>query len=122
MATNITLNSNENNSLNSVINPTHSVTVKSVATTNAVALGLENVTNESKEVQFASPSFTGVPTAPTATFGTNSTQLATTAFVQAAVEQKDTLAELNDVTISNSPAPSQGHILFFDTTDNKFKN
>ena len=122
MATNITLNSNENNSLNSVINPTHSVTVKSVATTNAVALGLENVTNESKEVQFSSPSFTGVPTAPTATFGTNSTQLATTAFVQAAVQQKDTLAELNDVIISNSPAPSQGHVLFFDSTTNKFKN
>jgi len=31
------------------------------------------------------PSFTGVPTAPTATLGTNTTQLATTAFVQAAV-------------------------------------
>jgi hypothetical protein len=31
----------------------------------------------------ASPTFTGTPTAPTATFGTNSTQLATTAFVLA---------------------------------------
>lgn len=31
-----------------------------------------------------SPSFTGTPTAPTASFGTNTTQLATTAFVQAA--------------------------------------
>jgi hypothetical protein len=33
----------------------------------------------------ASPTFTGVPTAPTATGGTNTTQLATTAFVQSAV-------------------------------------
>lgn len=33
----------------------------------------------------ASPTFTGVPTAPTATSGTNTTQLATTAFVAAAV-------------------------------------
>ena len=33
----------------------------------------------------ASPGFTGVPTAPTATAGTNTTQLATTAFVAAAV-------------------------------------
>jgi len=33
----------------------------------------------------ASPTFTGVPAAPTATFGTNTTQLATTAFVQAAL-------------------------------------
>ena len=33
---------------------------------------------------FVSPAFTGVPTSPTATEGTNTTQLATTAFVQAA--------------------------------------
>lgn len=33
----------------------------------------------------ASPAFTGIPTAPTAGAGTNSTQLATTAFVQATV-------------------------------------
>ena len=31
---------------------------------------------------FASPNLTGVPLAPTATFGTNTTQIATTAFVQ----------------------------------------
>lgn len=33
----------------------------------------------------ASPTFTGVPTAPTATDGTNTTQIATTAFVQNAI-------------------------------------
>ena len=33
----------------------------------------------------ASPTFTGTPAAPTATVGTNTTQLATTAFVQAAL-------------------------------------
>lgn len=38
----------------------------------------------------ASPAFTGTPTAPTAASGTNSTQIATTAFVQAAVEDKQT--------------------------------
>lgn len=32
-----------------------------------------------------SPAFTGVPTAPTATSGTNTIQLATTAFVQTAI-------------------------------------
>jgi len=32
----------------------------------------------------ASPTFTGTPTAPTAVSGTNTTQLATTAFVQSA--------------------------------------
>ena len=33
----------------------------------------------------ASPALTGTPTAPTATAGTNTTQIATTAFVQAAI-------------------------------------
>jgi hypothetical protein len=33
----------------------------------------------------ASPAFTGTPTAPTAALGTNTTQLATTAFIQAAI-------------------------------------
>lgn len=34
----------------------------------------------------ASPNFTGTPSAPTASYGTNTTQLATTAFVQAALQ------------------------------------
>lgn len=52
----------------------------------------------------ASPSFTGAPSAPTAAGGTNSTQLATTAFVQAALTALigtspaalDTLGEIAD--------------------------
>lgn len=47
------------------------------ATTTATALGLK--------APLASPALTGVPTAPTATLGTNTTQIATTAFVQAAL-------------------------------------
>jgi hypothetical protein len=35
---------------------------------------------------FNSPAFTGTPTAPTASLGTNTTQIATTAFVQAALQ------------------------------------
>lgn len=38
-----------------------------------------------------SPAFTGTPTAPTAPSGTNTTQIATTAFVQTAVEQSSSL-------------------------------
>ncbi len=37
----------------------------------------------------ASPTFTGVPAAPTAAAGTNTTQLATTAFIQAAITAAD---------------------------------
>lgn len=62
-------------------------------------LALNNVTNTSDankpvstaqqtaldlKAPLASPTFTGTPAAPTAAFGTNTTQVATTAFVQAA--------------------------------------
>jgi hypothetical protein len=40
----------------------------------------------SSKADLASPSFTGTPAAPTAVFGTNTTQLATTAFVTAALQ------------------------------------
>ena len=44
------------------------------------------VTNSiATKAPLASPSLTGTPTAPTATSGANTTQIATTAFVQAAV-------------------------------------
>lgn len=39
----------------------------------------------SSKADLNSPALTGTPTAPTATYGTNTTQLATTAFVQAAI-------------------------------------
>ncbi len=41
------------------------------------------------------------PTAPTAAAGTNDTQIATTAFVQSAVQSEDTIAEMNDVTLTS---------------------
>ena len=50
---------------------------KPVSTATSTALGLK--------ADKASPTFTGTPAAPTATPGTNTTQLATTAFVTAAV-------------------------------------
>lgn len=49
----------------------------------------------------ASPTFTGVPAAPTATAGTNTTQLATTAFVTAADNLK---ANLASPTFTGTPA------------------
>jgi hypothetical protein len=45
-------------------------------------VGLGNVTNESKATMFTDPEFTGVPIAPTAALNTDTTQIATTAFVQ----------------------------------------
>lgn len=51
-------------------------------------VGLGNVTNESKATMFTSPTFTGVPKAPTPAATTNTTQIATTAFVQSAINNK----------------------------------
>lgn len=50
--------------------------------TGAVTLSISDVTGAGG-APVANPAFTGVPTAPTATLGTNTTQLATTAFVLA---------------------------------------
>lgn len=44
-------------------------------------VGLGNVDNESKSIMFTNPVFTGIQTGTTASVGTNSTRLATTAFV-----------------------------------------
>lgn len=47
--------------------------------------GVTTSTGTGNNVLSASPALTGTPTAPTASVGTNTTQLATTAFVQAAI-------------------------------------
>ena len=54
---------------------------KTWATLNASSVGLSNVTNESKATMFTSPSFTGTPLSTTAAADTNTTQIATTAYV-----------------------------------------
>jgi len=80
-------------------------------------LGLENVTNESKATMFTNAALTGTPTAPTAITSTDTTQIATTAFVQSRLAEiidtapaaLDTLNELaaaigDDPNISSSLA------------------
>ena len=49
------------------------------------------------KADLAGPTFTGVPAAPTATSGTNTTQLATTAFVTAAVPDVSGKANTSDI-------------------------
>jgi hypothetical protein len=55
-------------------------------------VGLGNVDNTSDATKFTSPALTGTPTAPTAAGGTNTTQIATTAFVAALGALKANLA------------------------------
>lgn len=66
--------------------------VKTVLQGQFTALGAAAVTVTAAELNsvtgkagLASPALTGTPTAPTATLGTNTTQLASTAFTQAAI-------------------------------------
>jgi hypothetical protein len=56
-----------------------------VATSAQLAAALTDETGTGSVVFSASPALTGTPTAPTAANGTNTTQIATTAFVQAAL-------------------------------------
>lgn len=75
------------NNVVTVIGEDASTTNKGVASFDAadfdVAAG--HVTVDASIARLASPTFTGIPAAPTASLGTNTTQLATTAFVRAEV-------------------------------------
>jgi hypothetical protein len=59
-----------------------------------------------------SPAFTGVPTAPTASSGTNTTQLATTAFVTAAIQ---TIYPVGSIYINASSSSNPATLLGFGT-------
>lgn len=71
----------------------------------------------SSKADLASPSFTGTPTAPTATAGSNTTQVATTAFVRGEVQaatgalgtmstQNKTAVDIEGGTIDGTPIGS----------------
>jgi hypothetical protein len=59
------------------------------------------VTDLSAKAPLASPTFTGTPTAPTASVGTNTTQVATTAFVQAEIAN-DAVLLTGDQTVAGT--------------------
>ena len=63
--------------------PTFTGTVSGVT---ASMVGLGNVTNESKATMFTDAALTGTPTAPTPAAATNTTQIATTAFVRSEID------------------------------------
>jgi hypothetical protein len=50
-----------------------------------------------------SPALSGTPTAPTATYGTNTTQVSTTAFVQAALQALYPVGSIYSSTVSTNP-------------------
>lgn len=77
--------------------------------TNAVARATGDASGNaiaSTYAKLASPSLTGTPTAPTASAGTNSTQIATTAFVTTAVANAQSGAAMFKGTLGTSTSTS----------------
>lgn len=70
--------------------PTGTIAVTQASGDNSTALATTAYAD--LKADLASPALTGVPTAPTAAVGTSTTQLATTAFVAAAVDAEHTRA------------------------------
>jgi hypothetical protein len=66
----------------------------------------------SSKADIASPSFTGTPAAPTAAFGTNTTQLATTAFTTAALQS---VYPVGSVYINASSSTNPSALIGFGT-------
>lgn len=69
----------------SALSPAASLSGTEIIAVDQSGVSLRTTTQGIANLLLASPTFTGVPAAPTASPGTNTTQLATTAFVAAAV-------------------------------------
>lgn len=84
---------------------------QSVGTLATVARGDHVHPTDTSRAPLASPGFTGTPTAPTATAGTNTTQIATTAFVKNAVDTSVSgFAPIASPTFTGNPAaPTPAH-------------
>lgn len=74
--------------------------------------GVTTSTGSGSVVLSASPTFTGIPLAPTASSGTNNTQVATTAFVQAALQA---LHPVGSIYINATNSTNPGTLLGFGT-------
>jgi hypothetical protein len=73
---------------NSTTTPTITLNIPTASATNRGALNSSDWTTFNSKANTASPAFTGIPTTPTATTGTNTTQVASTAFVQDALSKR----------------------------------
>lgn len=82
---------------------------KPISVLQQAALDLKaSITSLNLKADLASPTFTGTPLAPTAALGTNTTQLATTAFVKAAGDLKANLASPTFTGTPLAPTPTLG--------------
>ena len=82
------------------VNSQREVTFASITGQPSDNTNLNNALN--LKADLASPTFSGTPTAPTATAGTNTTQIATTAFVQSAIANASLTLALNNPALTQS--------------------
>jgi len=86
---------------------------------NSTSIGNSSTTTAKIYGNIVSPDFTGIPTAPTATIGTNTTQLATTAFVLA--NTGSTPVQLKDFySDSGNTNTTETDLLFYTVAANRF--
>ena len=93
-----------------------STTLAGYGITDAVST-TTHTTDLAAKADLASPVFTGVPAAPTATSGTNTTQIATTAFVQQEVTAAGSYNDASVDTHLNTSTASSGEVLSWNGSD-----
>ena len=86
--------------------PTSDGTNGQVITTNGSGVLSFGTVDLSVKANIASPTFTGTPSAPTASAGTNTTQLATTAFVTTAVANAEPFPSGTSMLFQQTNAPT----------------
>lgn len=101
---------NNHNSVNGQILTTNGSGVASWTNTIAIANGGTGATNATAALTnlgaapLVSPAFTGTPTSPTASTGTNNTQIATTAFVNSSITSANSnLAPISSPSFNGTP-------------------
>jgi azurin len=88
-----------------------------------IDLSLNNVTNESKSTMFDGAALTGIPSAPSASADTDSTQIATTAFTQNAIDARSYTALIGGSTSVSITALTHGlgsnaHLILIQLVEN----
>jgi hypothetical protein len=107
VATTAYVKSNINNLINSAPGALDTLNELAVALGNDANFSTTITNSLALKAPLASPTFTGIPAAPTATSGTNTTQIATTAFVKTAIDSSVQPGALYQTSAPTSPAVGQ---------------
>ena len=107
VATTAYVKSNINNLINSAPGALDTLNELAAALGNDANFSTTITNSLALKAPLASPTFTGTPLAPTATSGTNTTQIATTAFVKTAIDSSVQPGALYQTSAPSSPAIGQ---------------